>query len=342
MHLCAERFFKVKVPPPPALDELLDFYESNWISSGYESAEEETKYREYGRDILIKFWEIHSASFHMPLAIEKLFYIDIDGIKLRGFIDRVDKLESGGLSIIDYKTSRELFTAQDLESDLQLTLYQMAAERMWQLPVERLTLYHMRSNTPCICSPREESQLEKAKQLVLDVAENIVQEIFPAAESDTCPCDFPEHCPYYRHLYMETDAKTARQELLPGIAMADAVENYAHLQEEIKELQSQLDEAKQAIINFCNAEGINRIAGNEHDVTYKLVEKTGFNEEQVRAVLGQAGLWERVTGLDQARLKQLLTDKEISRDIKDQLKELRQVISAYPQLWVKNRGEEEK
>jgi hypothetical protein len=27
MHLCAEFFFRVKVPPPPTLEELLQFYE---------------------------------------------------------------------------------------------------------------------------------------------------------------------------------------------------------------------------------------------------------------------------------------------------------------------------
>ncbi|TET66559.1 MAG: PD-(D/E)XK nuclease family protein, partial [Dehalococcoidia bacterium] len=110
MHLCAEYFFKVKAPPPPSLDDLLQFYEQNWLAEGYETAEEETKYKAYGREILTKFWEIHRTDFRMPLAVERMFYIDIEGVKLRGFIDRVDKLESGGLSIVDYKTSQALFT----------------------------------------------------------------------------------------------------------------------------------------------------------------------------------------------------------------------------------------
>ena len=56
MHLCAEYFFKVRVPPPPSLDDLLQFYEQNWLSEGYESAEEEANYKAYGREILSKFW----------------------------------------------------------------------------------------------------------------------------------------------------------------------------------------------------------------------------------------------------------------------------------------------
>ncbi|MFC1971646.1 RecB family exonuclease [Chloroflexota bacterium] len=198
-----------------------------------------------------------------------MFCIDIDGIKLRGFIDRVDKLESGGLSIVDYKTNKELFTDDYVKGDLQLTLYQLAAEQLWHIPIEKLTLYHLRSNTACSCPPRNESQLEQARQLVLEVAENITKERFPAIENQYCPCDFPEHCRYYRHQYIVTAPEPARQGILPGMAAVDAIERYASLQTQIKELQVQLEEAKQTMIDFCQTEGLNRIYGNTHEATYK-------------------------------------------------------------------------
>ena len=334
MHQCVEYFFRARVPPPPSLDELLQFYGQNWLSAGYESTEEETKYKTYGREILSKFWEIHSADFRVPVAVERMFHIDIEGVKFTGFIDRVDKLESGGLSIVDYKTSKELFTTGDLEKDLQLTLYQLAAEQTWQLPVGKLTLYHLRSNTPCSCEPRDETRLEQARQLVLEVAENIAKERFPAIESQYCPCDFPEHCPYYRHKYMAVTPELTQQGILPGIAAADAVEKYASLQAQLKELQKKLDEEKQTIIDFCQSEALNRVHGTEHEITYKLVEKTGFSEDEVRALLEPEGLWSKVLSLDQAQLKQLLADEEVAKDIRNKLKALRQVIATYPQLWV--------
>lgn len=339
MHLCVEHFFKVRVPPPPSLDDLLQFYEQNWRSEGYESAEEEVKYKAFGREILSQFWKVHSADFQMPLAVERLFYIDIEGVKLRGFIDRVDKLESGGLSIVDYKTNKELFTIDDLEKDLQLTLYQLASEEMWQFPIEKLTLYHLRSNTPCSCEPRDRPRLEQARNLVLEVAENIAKERFPATENEYCPCDFPEHCPYYRQQYIAPEP--VRQDALPGMVVADAVEQYFSLQQQIKELQIKFDEAKQVITDFCQTEGLNRVYGGEHSITYKLTERTGFSEDEVRALLVPEGLWDRVSGLDQSRLKQLLTDEEIAKDIINKLEALKQVTSTYPQLWVKKLKDEE-
>ncbi len=339
LHLCAQYFFKVRVPPPPSLEELLQFYERSWISEGYESAEEEAKYKTYGREMLSKFWEIHSADFRMPVAVERMFYIDIEGVKLRGFLDRVDKLKSGGLSIVDYKSNQGLFTQDDLEENLQLTLYQLAAEQTWHLPVERLTLYHLRSNTPCSCAARDEARLEEARRLVLEVAENIADGKFPAIESQYCPCDFPEHCPYYKQKYVEIVAEPREIGIWRG--MTEAVEHYVSLQSQIKELESQLEEIKQMIIDFCQAEGLNRVYGREHAITYKLVDKAGFSEGEVRALLEPEGLWHRVLSLDQSRLKQLITDEAVAKDVRDKLETLRQVISSSPRLWVRRLIEEE-
>jgi putative RecB family exonuclease len=342
MHACVEFFFRVKTPPPPSLEELLRYYEQNWLSRGYETPEQENGYREYGREILKRFWEIHQADFRLPVALERSFNIDIEGVKLRGFIDRVDKLDSGGLAIIDYKTNQELFTADYLAEDLQLTIYQMAAEQTWQLPVERLTLYHLRSNTPCSCPPRGPAQLEQTRRLVLDVAENIARGEFPAVEGRSCPCDFAEHCPYYRHLYLAAEPQPARQGLLPVIAAGDAVERYAALQAQIKELQAQLEETRQTIIEYCQKEGLSRVFGSEHEVTYKLSERTGFDEAEVRALLEPEGLWTKVLGFDPSLVKQLLGDEKVPDDIRRKLEVLKRVISTYPQLWLKKQaGEEE-
>ncbi len=342
MHNCVEYFFRVSTPPPPSLEELLQYYEQSWISRAYESPEEEERYKDYGRDILKRFWEIHNDNFRMPIALERGFSLDVDGIKVRGFIDRVDKLESGGLAIIDYKTNKELFTNEYVENDLQLTIYQMAAEQTWQLPVENLTLYHLRSNTPCTCPSRDTTVKEQVRRLVNEVAENIVQEKFPATENQFCPCDFPEHCPYYRHQYMLAAAPEAvQQNVLPGIAIADTVTEYASLQAQIKELQEQLDKAKQEIIDFCRNEEVSRVFGSEHEVTYRLIERTGYSEEEVRALLEPLGLWDNVSGLDQSKLKKLITDATTAADIKERLESLKKVTSSYPQLYLKKRGEGE-
>jgi hypothetical protein len=200
----------------------------------------------------------------------------------------------------------------------------------------------MRSNTPISCSSRGQIQLDDAKQLVLDVADKINRQIFPATENDYCPCDFPEHCPYYRHLYSGETAATTTGEAPPAVIGASEVERYVSLQAQIKALQQELEALRREIITYCEAEGFKRVYGPENEITYQLVEMTGFNEDEVKALLEPEGLWERVTGLDQSRLKQLLSDEAIAQDVRDRVKSLRQIIATQQRLLVKKRQNEDK
>jgi putative RecB family exonuclease len=338
MHDCAEYFFKVKVPPPPKLERMLGFYERRWLSEGYESLEEEAEYKAYGRELLTKFWEIHQADFRMPIAVEHKFNIDIGNVKLTGRIDRVDKLDSGGLAIIDYKTNKELFTQEYIENDLQLTLYQLAVEKSWFLPVERLTLYHFRSNTPVSCPPRPPERLEEAKKVALEVAEGIQAGNFPATESAYCPCDFPEYCPYYQHKFAPERGET---DVIGEAAVTESVERYVALQKEIKGLELELKELKEMITAYCQQRGLKRVFGNSHALTYGVRETTSYNEPEVKALLEPAGLWPRVLGFDQYKLRELIKDETVAQELRQKLSELKQVVSTNPQLWVRRLVEEE-
>ncbi|MFH0847489.1 MAG: PD-(D/E)XK nuclease family protein [Chloroflexota bacterium] len=334
LHRALEYFFRVRVPPPPSLESLLAFYEANWLSAGYSSPEEEANYRSYGRELLSSFWAIHQPDFRMPLAVEHRFTIDVEGVKLQGVIDRVDKLDSGKLAIVDYKTNYKMFTRDDLASDLQLTFYQLAAEKLWFLPVERLTLYHLRSNTPCFCGARDKAQLELAKEIVLDTAEKISAGKFESVENAFCPCDFPEYCSYHRDRY----APAAEETRVP---IKDAVERYVNLDSQIKELDLEKQELKDLIAAFCESQHLNRIFGDKHAITYRQIERTGFTEAEVKALLEPEGLWERVLAFDQSRLKELMEQETFPRALRQKLERLRQIASQYPQLWIKKLSEEE-
>ena len=140
---------------------------------------------------------------------------------------------------------------------------------------------------------------------------------------------------------MAAKPELAQQGLLPGLVAAEAVEDYVSLQAQVKELETQLEEIKQTIIDFCQAEGLNRVFGREYAITCRLVEKAGFSEDEVRVLLEPEGLWDRVLSFDQSKLKQLVTDEGVAEDIREKLKALRQVISSSPRLWVRRLIEEE-
>jgi putative RecB family exonuclease len=283
IHQCAEHFYKIPVPPPPTLERLIQYYEKIWKQEGYDSPEQENQYKEYGKQLLADFHKIHSTNFKMPLAVEQQFYINIQGVVLGGKIDRIDKLDEGGISIIDYKTSKELFTAEQLEDDLQLTFYQLAVETMWKMPVKKLTLYHLRSNTPCTCDGRSPEILEESRQLVLLTAESITKGIFPAIENSLCAfCDFPEHCPYQKHKYLsEKGVQLKLKEVFNGKTAQEVVERYAELKNQKQEVETELDELKEMIYRYCAANNISRLYGTDHSITYNEVNRNGIEEKNL-------------------------------------------------------------
>jgi putative RecB family exonuclease len=345
MHACVEQFFRVKTPPCPTLEQLYAIYEREWLSEGYGSAEEETRYKAYGKDILKKFWDIHAPGFRLPIALEHRFFLDVQGIKLMGFIDRVDKLESGKLAIVDYKTNQELFTGDYVDNNLQLTLYQMAAEQTWRLPVESMTLYHLRTNTPCVTLPRGKDKIDDVKRLVVDVAGKIERGIFPATEHEFCPCDFPHFCPYYKHKFPIPQTDSNGQALLPGLsgtdAAAEAVNRYAALQAQIKGLEAELAAVKDKIITYCQQRDVKRVFGEESQITYRMIEKTGYDEAETKQVLEPLGLWSKVLSFDQTLLKRLITEGALTPDLKKKIENLKHITSSYPQLYLKKGGAEE-
>ncbi len=340
LHKAAEYFFRVKLPQPPSLESLLAYYEKNWLSEGYASHEEEAGYRKYGKEILTGFWKAHYPGFRMPLAVEYPFNINFEGVKLRGYIDRVDKLDSGKLAVVDYKSSYHMFTAAELEENLQLTFYQLAAEHIWKLPVEKLTLYHLRSNTSCSCEARSSAGLEEARDIVLDTAECIARERFEPQENQYCPCDFPEYCPLYRHKYapsQETEAKAGLE-----VPIKDIVESYVLTQLRIKELEVELKEMRDCILGFCDSQKISRVFGDKHSITYRLIQRMGFNEDEVKALLEPEGLWQKVISFDDKKLKELMETEELAVNLLKKLEKMKLVNKSYPQLFVKRlSGEEE-
>jgi len=152
VHSALEFFYGVTALPAPALEQVLAHYKENWVSEGYKDTfEEEESFRE-GEQILRKFYAKHISSFTPPFFAEYRFDVQVDGVPVTGFVDRVDKVGKDGIAIIDYKTGKK-FGEERVRTDAQLTMYQMACEELLGLRVESLTFYHLNSLTPFTAEP---------------------------------------------------------------------------------------------------------------------------------------------------------------------------------------------
>ena len=127
IHNVLERFHKdAGVGEEDGLERLMDLFEAGWRRTGFGSSDDELQFRDRAREAMRLYWERESEAEGEPVWLEKKFDIKIGPHHVRGRVDRVDRLPDGSHELIDYKTG-ERKTEADLESDLQLALYRLAA-----------------------------------------------------------------------------------------------------------------------------------------------------------------------------------------------------------------------
>ena len=225
IHAALEFFYRVEVPEPCDLEELLQELDNVWLRDGYEGEALEQEYKEKGRAILTQFYRENAPSFGVPVAVEKRFAIDMDGITLSGIIDRIDRLEGGGLEIIDYKTNGKLPPKTKINTDLQLPIYHMAAEQLYGIAPQKVTLYFLVPNER-VSARKTKTDIKRALAAIRKVAEGIGAQNFDPFKNPLCPwCDFIESCPLHMNdpvMLAKAAANGKVSNVVPGNKVNDA------------------------------------------------------------------------------------------------------------------------
>ena len=182
----------------PTCQDLLDMYERCWIDEWYPDDETRDEYKTRGTEIMKEYYRTLKENPPTPRFIEKGFTLKVDGILVKGRIDRIDDVE-GGIEIVDYKTGAPK-TKLDWDDRRQLVLYALAAEESFVPPlvVKKMTYYYLESNTAVSFEPTDKDK-EKLKLQIKESMEKIRTSTFQATPGPQCQyCDFKDICPYAR------------------------------------------------------------------------------------------------------------------------------------------------
>jgi DNA helicase II / ATP-dependent DNA helicase PcrA len=196
IHNVLERFHKEgEVRGEEGLDRLMDLFEAGWRRSGFGTSDDELQFRDKAREAMRLYWERESESEGEPLWLERKFDIRIGEHYVRGRVDRVDRLPGGDHELIDYKTGERKSEA-DLESDLQLALYRLAAREAWDLEANTGSYYYV-LDAEKVAAPVRPDDAERVERTVFQVGEGILGQDFEPRPSPTvCGwCDYRLICP---------------------------------------------------------------------------------------------------------------------------------------------------
>jgi DNA helicase-2/ATP-dependent DNA helicase PcrA len=195
-HNVLERFHKEPPEDPEeGLRVLNRLFEAGWRRTGFGSSDDELQFRDRAREALRLYWENERESEGEPLWLEKKFDFKVGDHHVRGRVDRVDRLPDGDYELIDYKTG-ERKTADDLDDDLQLALYRMAAREAWGIEAGTGSYYYVLDGDKVV-APTKPDDAERVERTVLQVGEGILSQDFePRPSPSVCSwCDYRLICP---------------------------------------------------------------------------------------------------------------------------------------------------
>ena len=197
IHNVLERFHKEDKPDEDdgGLRRLMSLFEAGWRRSGFGASDDELQYRERAREAMRLYCEREGAAESEPVWLERKFDIQIGEHHVRGRVDRVDRLPGGDYELIDYKTG-ERKTEADLESDLQLPLYRLAAREAWEIEAGTGSYYYV-LDAEKVAAPTKPDDAERVERTVLQVGEGVLgQDFEPRPSPAVCGwCDYRLICP---------------------------------------------------------------------------------------------------------------------------------------------------
>lgn len=124
------------------LAQMLALLDQCWRRGGFGQSDAERELHAKARVALARYHEHLESHEAKPAWFERQFAFKLGGHHIRGRVDRVDELADGSYELIDYKTSRPK-SAEQLEHDVQLSLYAVGARESWGVTAGRLAYYYV-------------------------------------------------------------------------------------------------------------------------------------------------------------------------------------------------------
>ena len=314
---------------PPTIEEVLEYYNNLWNSEVYKDKDEEAAALAGGIRILENYRRENNPKNFNVIGLEARFGIGItEDLVVAGVIDRIDRLEDGSFEIIDYKTAKNLPSQDEVDNNLQLSIYYLAVLDRWpklEKPI-KLSLYFLKHGMK-LSTTRTPEQLQRTKQNILDIVKEISKGDFPPTPNALCNwCGYQEHCPMFKHKFKKEEEKK-------DIDIQKVLQEYYELKAASKKNTQRTAELQQMINKYCDDENIERIFGDGISVTRITQQRFDYNLAKVKNILEPLGKWNEVISVNATKLKAILP--LLSSQNKKELEDAKELKKEFKSLSLK-------
>lgn len=330
----ALQYFHSTQPISPTLDELLNFLKESWESDIFQNEQEDMIYFAEAIKLLKNYYNqyLKNKDKFTVLDTETRFEVLLENPEnkqekclLTGIIDRIDKTENG-IEIIDYKTTKRFPAQQDIDNNLQLSLYCLGLINRWPQFVKqgldniKLTFYYLK-HQEIVSSKRTEEQLDNVKEQIWGKLAEIEKSDFKPIPSSLCDwCGYRKICPMWKHLYKE-------QLSIDDEQIKKIINEFFELKETNSKNNKRLNELKEIIEKYLDKEKLERVFGEFGYVTRLPLIRYEYETDKIKEVLEPLGKWQDVLTVDSEKLKKIT--KMLPFKIRKQIEKAKKVKKEY-------------
>ena len=324
----------------PTEEELLKFFADNWNPSSYQNEREAGTAFAQGVKMLKDYYAKNYPGQFNVVALETPFEVPFqignEYHLITGKIDRIDKTEENLFEVIDYKTTKKMPSQENVENDLQLSIYHMGIAARWPKLIEekrpvKVSLYYLKHGEK-LSSLRSPEKVEEVKENVLQTFDQIAkaqkEEKFSPRPNVLCDwCEYQKYCPLFRHKFAEQKIFFNDQDVKALIG------EYMSGKEEVEKKEERIDEIKADLGKFMDQEHYERLFCDDGYIARSVIQRFKYDSETLKGVLFPLGIWENILKVDETKLKKF--SKQLPREVQQKIEEAKKLDKEYKTFSVK-------
>jgi putative RecB family exonuclease len=232
-------------------------------------------------------------------------------------IDLLLECAKGHYEIHDYKTYSKMPLQAKLEEDRQLALYSIWVRENFKDAKTVKLVWHLVVFDKELSTEKTVAELKELKKEILGIISDIeTEKKFEPTVSGLCNwCEYQQICPAWKHKFKTIEMPANKYLKEDGVKLVNKYsEVYSKKKKLEMELDKELEELKEALIEYCKKHNITTIFGSDKKISVKEYEsikvpaKGTQEREELEELLHKVKKWQEVSGLDSAALKKAVED----------------------------------
>ncbi|ACL15996.1 ATP-dependent helicase [Methanosphaerula palustris] len=195
LHSVIEHLTRNPDPSQSLRDQGLALLEEYWSPEPYESKTQESEAHDSASALLDTYLAWQAGNPNTVIGVEKEFTFSFAGHSIHGFIDRLEQTPDGNYVVIDFKSGKkpDSLTKKAVGEHIQLNLYSMAVQQMYQVLPEKAELFYLKDGKRVSYLPTEET-IQVFTGTLSTLIGGITREEFPP-KSDNQRCQWCAYRP---------------------------------------------------------------------------------------------------------------------------------------------------